>query len=957
MDTEMKKKKNLFEEKPGQDEEKKQPVDENPGKEPEKTATKEKVPEQEEKTDPKKEPEFLKDFKLPKGTPIKDNRGIEYTVVGHKPSGNFGNIYEISDPGNRILILKEFYIRGGRRRKDLRLDFSKLKLDAFDKALDKFRKEAGRVLSIFQGRKRVATSVNDDMSYDQAFQAAKQEFNGPGGIFEWRRMIFSTYTLEEKANLNLVIPETDCFECYGNYYYIMEYVPGVTLLEYMRQFKDGKTKKNLDEILRIMEQLAIAIENIHRIPCVYMDMSAKNVMVDIVNGQVKLKVLDFGLAADLDKAREDIRITGELGGSVIEVCGTRGFSDVFYNSELYKAHPTNIDLVDIYSLGAMLYFMTIFQGADCWTEEMGADLSLEIRSMHTWQNRDYIPFSISENDSPDDSYRKMLLNECYALAKEATTSDPVDGFKDRIQSAGEFKNRIQKMLWRIHWKNKEGEKVGAAQEKTLLSFQTTGPWSARIEDNPDWVTIAEKPTGTDAGIHILPFNIQPNKTESPRKATVTIKCGIMQISTELIQEGVIRVEPATYLFFTDESSSEVTFKEEGGKKTLEFRTNKGVTVQVVPEDRDWLTADVSQGQGDYHTLTLQVAANEDSSTRKATVKLVGEGREIAATVEQAPKPVVLQPDKIVPKSSLNFRFKGDATASQSMAFSCNNDWKAEIEEGQDWIALEKTQGHAGDIQIPVTVTTNTTNNERTATVTITCGTARQSYTVLQEKINKVEEGDTEKTKKQKKIIALALAVVAAVVIYLLWGITPPPPEDTLDFPDGTTITIPHEGVEKTAFPLEASHLWKAEITEQQPEGWLTLDNASGDTTMKNFLYSAKMNTRHEPNQATVKVVCGDQTRILRVTQGVDRADSLEYQLANKDVSGIISFTEKDIKAGITLYEKDRYTGETKVSKENLLDILLKKNTGMIIGETHDVVEFAQDTEDKKIISITLQRRY
>ena len=650
-----------------------------------------------------------------------------------------------------------------------------------------------------------------------------------------------------------------------------------------------------------------------------------------------------------------------MGGSVIEVCGTRGFSDVFYNSELYKAHPTNINLVDIYSLGAMLYFMTIFKGADCWTEEMGADLSLEIRSMHKWENRDYIPSPISENDSPDDSYRKMLRNECYALAKEATTSDPADGFKDRIQSAGEFKNRIQRMLWRIHWKNKEGEKVGAAQENTLLSFQTTGPWSARIEDNPDWVTIAEKPTGTDAGIHILPFNIQPNKTESPRKATVTIKCGIMQISTDLIQEGVIRVEPATYLFFTDESSSEVTFKEEGGKKTLEFRTNKGVTVQVVPEDRDWLTADVSQGQGDYHTLTLQVAANEDSSTRKATVKLVGEGREIAATVEQAPKPVVLQPDKIVPKSSLNFRFKGDATASQSMAFSCNNDWKAEIEEGQDWIALEKTQGHAGDIQIPVTVTTNTTDNERTATVTITCGTAQQSYTVLQEKINKVEEGDAEKTKKQKKIIALALAVIAVIVIYL-WSKdtqtqTLIPPVYTLDFPAGTTITIPHEGVENDTFHLKASHLWKAEIKEQQPEGWLTLDNASGDSTMKSFLYSANMNTDHKLKKATVEVICGDQTRILRVTQGVDRADSLEYEMKNlaKDIHEITRFMSK-MKTKLNIYEYDKETGEKNIVDEHLSIILQGLLPDMVIGQTHDVIEFEQDTKDKKIISITLQRR-
>ena len=79
MDTEMKNKKNLFGQTSGQEKEKKQPVDENPEKEPG-------------KTDPKKQPEYL----LPKDTIITDNRGIVYKVVGYKPSGNFGNIYEIN---------------------------------------------------------------------------------------------------------------------------------------------------------------------------------------------------------------------------------------------------------------------------------------------------------------------------------------------------------------------------------------------------------------------------------------------------------------------------------------------------------------------------------------------------------------------------------------------------------------------------------------------------------------------------------------------------------------------------------------------------------------------------------------------------------------------------------------------------------------------------------------------
>ena len=42
----------------------------------------------------------------------------------------------------------------------------------------------------------VATGVNDEMSFGQAFAAARQEV-GPGGCFEWRGQLYGTYTAEE----------------------------------------------------------------------------------------------------------------------------------------------------------------------------------------------------------------------------------------------------------------------------------------------------------------------------------------------------------------------------------------------------------------------------------------------------------------------------------------------------------------------------------------------------------------------------------------------------------------------------------------------------------------------------------------------------------------------------------------------------------------------------------------
>lgn len=50
------------------------------------------------------------------------------------------------------------------------------------------------------GNVGVATTVNDDMSFSQAFAAARAEV-GPGGAFEWRGNVYSTYYAEEWESL------------------------------------------------------------------------------------------------------------------------------------------------------------------------------------------------------------------------------------------------------------------------------------------------------------------------------------------------------------------------------------------------------------------------------------------------------------------------------------------------------------------------------------------------------------------------------------------------------------------------------------------------------------------------------------------------------------------------------------------------------------------------------------
>lgn len=70
----------------------------------------------------------------------------------------------------------------------------------------------GEVPEWSDGEVAIATSVNDDMSFSEAFAAARQEV-GAGGAFEWHGNVYGTYYADEWNNMT---PEER--EEYGNHF-------------------------------------------------------------------------------------------------------------------------------------------------------------------------------------------------------------------------------------------------------------------------------------------------------------------------------------------------------------------------------------------------------------------------------------------------------------------------------------------------------------------------------------------------------------------------------------------------------------------------------------------------------------------------------------------------------------------------------------------------------------------
>ncbi len=366
-------------------------------------------------------------------------KGTQYEVVKFLGKGSFANTYTVINPEGELLVLKEFCPKNAKRCKNgtLTISVSDVNADVVRLLLEKFKKEPDFILYHFLKGGGEATCINDDMSFDEAMEAARKEV-GKGGSFTWNGKTFSTYTLKEKNELNLVLPRTQCFECFGNHYYVMERGEGVTLRKYMEE-KEGHKDSSL--ILKIMQQLTIAVCNIHRMQLVHQDLSPENIILYVdENGGVQLKIIDFGLVVSLKNiTKENDRKVSFLKG------GTIGFSDVFHNEHIYNQYLDQYYLVDIYSLGAILYYMMFYKDAYKWDESTQMMFASEIKKMHTLEKVDPVqPGTEREGVSEDNEQYRMLMHECYKLAKDATACT-ADDFSNRIQSADEFLNRIQEI--------------------------------------------------------------------------------------------------------------------------------------------------------------------------------------------------------------------------------------------------------------------------------------------------------------------------------------------------------------------------------------------------------------------------------------------------------------------------------------------------------------------------------
>jgi serine/threonine protein kinase len=200
-----------------------------------------------------------------------------------------------------------------------------------------------------------------DKKNEAAFQKGKEEF-----------LVEARNVAKYHAHPNIV-HVYDFFEENGTAYFVMEYLVGKTLKQYMKEARAVGKVIELDSAIMVIRSVLSALSAVHKDHILHRDIKPGNVFI-LNDGTVKL--FDFGAARFADEDEEKTRT----------IIITPGYAP----PEQYQKKSKQGPYTDIYAVGAMFYEMVTNVKLE---ESINRKVADEVRNPMEW-NSD-IPITIN----------------------------------------------------------------------------------------------------------------------------------------------------------------------------------------------------------------------------------------------------------------------------------------------------------------------------------------------------------------------------------------------------------------------------------------------------------------------------------------------------------------------------------------------------------------------------------
>ena len=281
----------------------------------------------------------------------------------------------------------------------------------------------------------------------------------------------------------------------GQLYYVMEHLHG----RHLRDVISEKVRFSPGEALKYLDQLCSALAAAHRLGVVHRDLKPDNIFITEVEGEPRVKLLDFGLAR-LWQALGDTSATrtGDLLGSPLTISPEQA-------AGLAKRVNRRSD---IYSLGATLYWM--LAGAPLFiAKEPGRLISMHLndRPPNLHGRCPDVPPEVSrvvmrclEKEPSDRPPSAEVVHQAYVRALEGKDPFPPGAMEDGATQPG-FINPI----------SRETKRHGAVADPSLNSLH-------RLVKGPPWWLPVLVFSGILAMLAVAVIVVQGSNRKAPTPA-------------------------------------------------------------------------------------------------------------------------------------------------------------------------------------------------------------------------------------------------------------------------------------------------------------------------------------------------------------------------------------------------------------------------------------------------------